>query len=168
MNGRSFSAGGSFVSLRFSPFCLCASSNAPYVPRAQRGEIWSERLYPGRALGLRRGERWAFGEGAVDSGAFARRAGASGVQQLPGWALKADFVSLYHDPGIPSPDTKQLFAFCQHALPLGAAAPAGSSTKRGSIYSLTSCEQQVGVIATADQTRRRTPREGSGLLRSKE
>lgn len=48
------------------------------------------------------------------------------------WAVKADFVFLYHDPGIPSPDTMQLFSFCQqHAFPLGLAATMENSIKHG-------------------------------------
>lgn len=47
------------------------------------------------------------------------------------WALKADFVFLYHDPGIPSPDTMQLFSSCQHAVPLGLAATMENSIKHG-------------------------------------
>lgn len=61
------------------------------------------------------------------------------------WALKADFVCLYHDPGIPSADTMQPFSFCQHTLPLGLAATMENSVKHGWICSLTSCEQQVSL-----------------------
>lgn len=68
-----------------------------------------------------------------------------GFSSYQRWALKADFVLLYHDPGIPSPDTMQLFSFCQHTLPMGFAAAMENRIKHERICSLTSCEQGVNI-----------------------
>lgn len=68
-----------------------------------------------------------------------------GFSSYQRWALKADFVLLYHDPGIPSPDTMQLFSFCQHTLPMGFAAAMENRIEHERICFLTSCEQRVNI-----------------------
>lgn len=102
-------------------------------------KVW---LFGGGVLG-----RWQFMVVVLQDGQV-----PVGFSSYQCWALKADFVFLYQDPGIPSVDTKQLFSLCQHVVPLGPAATMENSRRHGWIYSLTSCEQQVSISIAANRS----------------
>lgn len=123
-------AGGSFVSLCFLPFVSVHSATHHMSIVQRRGEIWSKQLYAGMFGGGNSGHFWKV---VIFKWCFYEMNESQWLafSSYQYWDLKAKFVFLYHDPGIPFPKTMQLFSFCQHTLPLGFAAAMENSIKQG-------------------------------------
>lgn len=68
-------------------------------------------------------------------------------------ALKADFVLLYRGPGVSSPDTMQLFSFCQHCSPSASCRCHGKHPRAGVALSCSRWEQTADVTSAISQPR---------------
>lgn len=143
MNGWCFLAGGSFVSLCFLPFVSVHSTTRHMSIAHIEEKCGVSRFIQAGCL-----EEWVLGifwEMVVYSGIFGRWTRTSWVQQLPVLSSEGWFLSLSRPRHPLSRHNAALFLLPARS-PSETCCCHGKQHKAQWIYSLTSCEQQVGMI----------------------